>query len=322
MDATLCTHFIFAFAGLKEDNQIKLMDPKDRFVIKDFVNLKRNNSQAKVLISIGGWKDSVDGFTYSNMVSSPENRIVFIESAVRLISKFSLDGLDLDWEYPTQRGGRPQDKINFLILCQEIKSVFISKGWELTAAVGAGLEPCYDIPRLSTILNAMHLMTYDYCGLYERKTKHNTPFDEVEKTVKDWIGLGADPLKLVLGLALYGHSYSIENEYDNGLGAPVSSFGKPGKFTKENGSLGYNEICLKIKDEGWIVKDDINGPYAFKENQWVGFDNEKSIKKKASLVNKYNLGGGMVWSIETDDFRGSCHGNKFPLLKAIKHVVW
>ena len=30
-----------------------------------------------------------------------------------------------------------------------------------------------------------------------------------------------------------------------------------------------------------------------------------------------NLGGAMVWSIETDDFHGNCHGTPFILIKTI-----
>ena len=29
----------------------------------------------------------------------------------------------------------------------------------------------------------------------------------------------------------------------------------------------------------------------------------------------------MVWSIDTDDFSGSCHGPKFPILKAINKAL-
>jgi len=33
------------------------------------------------------------------------------------------------------------------------------------------------------------------------------------------------------------------------------------------------------------------------------------------------LGGGMVWSLETDDFQGHCHGERFPIIKTIYRTL-
>ena len=42
---------------------------------------------------------------------------MFIKSALRFLRQYNFDGLDLDWEYPTQRaGGRPQDRQNYATL--------------------------------------------------------------------------------------------------------------------------------------------------------------------------------------------------------------
>lgn len=46
----------------------------------------------------------------------------------------------------------------------------------------------------------------------------------------------------------------------------------------------------------------------------------RSIKEKAEFIKRLDLGGAMIWSIETDDFRGIC-GAKYPLLKTINHVL-
>ena len=40
-------------------------------------------------------------------------------------------------------------------------------------------------------------------------------------------------------------------------------------------------------------------------DKWVSYDNEKSVMMKADLAWNKNLGGVMVWSIETDDFNGN-----------------
>ena len=46
----------------------------------------------------------------------------------------------------------------------------------------------------------------------------------------------------------------------------------------------------------------------------------RSIKEKSQYLKKMKLGGAMVWSVETDDFRGKC-GEKYPLLKTINAVL-
>ena len=44
------------------------------------------------------------------MSEVPERRKKFIRTSTDLVLKHGFDGLDVDWEYPTQRGGKPQDK--------------------------------------------------------------------------------------------------------------------------------------------------------------------------------------------------------------------
>jgi chitinase len=38
-------------------------------------------------------------------------------------------------------------------------------------------------------------------------------------------------------------------------------------------------------------------------------------------VNENDLGGIMFWSIDNDDFRGSCHSRAYPLIEAGKEAL-
>ena len=50
-------------------------------------------------------------------------------------------------------------------------------------------------------------------------------------------------------------------------------------------------------------------------DQWLSYDNERSIRVKTEYAWDEGLAGVMTWSIDTDDFRGDCNGPKFPLLR-------
>jgi chitinase len=71
------------------------------------------------------------------------------------------------------------------------------------------------------------------------------------------------------------------------------------------GFLAYYEICAKIRSGGWtVVTDPENrmGPYAYKADQWVGFDDIAMIRRKSEFVMANGFGGGMIWALDLDDF--------------------
>lgn len=63
------------------------------------------------------------------------------------------------------------------------------------------------------------------------------------------------------------------------------------------------------------------GPYARKGTQWVSYDDPEMIRKKSQLVRALDLGGGMVWALDLDDFRNRCGDGVHPLLRQIHDVL-
>jgi len=181
IDASLCTHLIYSFAGLDaETDSIKPLDPwmdlEEGYGLQGYrkaTDLKYAYNHLKVTIAIGGWNEGSK--KYSEMAADPERRKRFVESVIAFCQEHNFDGLDLDWEYPGKRGGSPDDKANFIELIKDLKRAFRPKGLLLTAAIGAAaptIDVAYDIPQMYKYLDYIHVMCYDYHGKWDRKTGH------------------------------------------------------------------------------------------------------------------------------------------------------
>ena len=187
--------------------------------------------------------------------------------------------------------------------------------FQLTAAISAA--PAYireglDIPVMAANMDAIHIMSYDYHGSWESIADHHAALYprswdadlNADSSVNTLIELGAPASKLVLGIPTYGRSWTVSG---SNMAPPVpgSGPGAKGPITADPGYLGYNEICFKVKNEGWSLVDDDNGPYAYSGNQWVGYDTLKSAGIKSEYIKAKGLGGAMFWDLATDDFNVS-----------------
>ena len=85
---------------------------------------------------------------------------------------------------------------------------------------------------------------------------------------------------------------------------------------------GYLFILFTTIYPVFLIQDDkVVAPYAVKDNNWIGFDDEKSIKIKSEYIKREGFAGGMIWSIDTDDFHGFCTGTKFGLISIVAEVL-
>ncbi|XP_050684212.1 mucin-5AC [Leptidea sinapis] len=220
------------------------------------------------------------------------------------------------------------------------------------------IEKGFDVETLNKYLDWMNLLTYDYHSAFEPAVNHHAPLYPLEEpneysvdnelnidyTIKFYLENGADPDKLVLGIPTYGRSYTLFNPDAVEIGSPADGPGEQGDATREKGYLAFYEICEALKskskkrevseenseedeeeeeDEEWTVmfpNKNAMGPVAYKGNQWVGYDDIDIVKKKGEYVAERGLGGIMFWSIDNDDFRGSCYGKPYPLIEAAKEA--
>lgn len=127
-----------------------------------------------------------------------------------------------------------------------------------------------------------------------------------------------------MGMPMYGQSFSLADNSENGLNAPTYGGGEAGEETRARGFLAYYEICSNIKNKSWKVVRDRKGrigPYAYLRDQWVSFDDIGMIRHKSEYIKAMGLGGGMIWALDLDDFKNLCGCEEYPLLRTINRVL-
>lgn len=127
-----------------------------------------------------------------------------------------------------------------------------------------------------------------------------------------------------MGMPMYGQSFSLAENKENGLNSPTYGGGEAGEATRARGFLSYYEICTNIQKKGWKVVRDPKGrmgPYAYNRDQWVSFDDISMIHHKSEYIKAMGLGGGMIWALDLDDFKNICGCEEYPLLRTINRVL-
>jgi chitinase len=96
---------------------------------------------------------------------------------------------------------------------------------------------------------------------------------------------GAPKEKLMIGMPTYGRSFTLVDSTKFDIGAPATSGGSSGKYTAEAGFMSYYEVCDFLHEDNttlvWDNEQQV--PFAYRDDQWVGFDDERSLKTKVRI---------------------------------------
>ncbi len=290
-DPDRVTHINYAFGHVSDSFDGVRIDNEDR--LRSITALRNDASSLKVLLSVGGWGSG----RFSEMAADDAFRKSFAKDCARVVKEFGLDGIDIDWEYPTSSAAgisaSPEDKDNFTLLMRDIREAI---GTEKALTLATVCSAQYiDFPSIMPYVDFVNIMSYDMGWA----PKHNAPLYRsdaqgnispivgghcADEAVKAHLAAGVPAGKLVMGMPLYGRG----NEETYG------------------GGVDYNELKGPMEGHSEIWDDIAKVPYYADQDGTLhlGFENVRSITEKCRYIMDNGLLGGMYWDYAGDNEAG------------------
>ena len=284
-DPKLVTH-IFSSQGQIAPSHDAL-SIKDTLALRQLQQLKKENRDLKIVLSIGGYH--VDG--WSDMTYSDSLRRSFVKSCRAAIDKYDLDGIDLDWEFPTTTAGglkaRPEDDKNYTKLAKELRESIGSDKIITFYSNNSGKWIDFDgmLPYVDYVMVSGYNLgcppKSHQSNLYPSAVCGNW---SISKSIDRHIELGVPPAKIMLGIPFYA------------------------RFTPDEKNLSYADRPDFDKyfpdvTEKWDAQAKV--PYAVNGNgeMTAAYDNPRSIKEKARYIKSKGLAGAFYWHYSSDDLK-------------------
>lgn len=312
-DPMLMTHINYAFAELYVKDGVykgfKLQGSEDRF--RQVVALKKKNPNLKISLSFSHTvtnDDNAQGGGFSALAKSDEYRKAFAKDCRDFCSKWGIDGIDIDWEFPglswSGHACDPSvDVENHVLLMKQLRETLGTRylltyaGYVKNVIETDEGRKYIDIAAVDPYVDFVNVMTYDMDAAphHQSALRDKSAYVDCERAIKAYTDAGVAASKLVLGIPFYGRI----------------------SFDKSPGAIDYNKIILLDKNDYKIDNWDSNAnvPYVtYKGSYYCGYDNEKSIAIKGDWIRSLGMKGMMYWDYNADD-------NQHTLCKAVWQAV-
>lgn len=267
-------HVTKSFDGVRVDNQQRL---------HSITALKKQYPHLKVMLSVGGWASG----NFSEMVADKHLRRSFAKDCKRVMKEYNLDGIDIDWEYPTSRAAgisaSPDDTDNYTLMMRDLRRVLPRKALLTLASVSSA--KFIDFPAILKYIDFVNIMSYDMGGAPKHHSAlYSSPNTNMsaDDAVKAHIKAGIPPSMLVLGMAFYGRG-------DGKNGFPAS--------------MNYNRMPRQSEKYAERWDEQAQAPYLVNKSGRLvfGFENPRSLAAKCRYVQQKGMKGAMYWEYSGDD---------------------
>jgi len=278
------------------DSEGNLVIPDD-YLYPELVQTAHANG-VKMILMVGGW-GNCDGFP--GMAATAPTRRRFIDQVAEFCRAQGYDGVDIDWEFPSNE----EDRQNCSSLIKELSSELhgMTSPRILTMAVSSGdyYGQWIDFEDLAASLDYIGFMTYDFHGSWSDHSGHNSPLytcdndpdGSVDQTFNYALERQVPLTKILLGIPFYGRSFDSPS---------------PGQSFQTTNDYSFTE-AMELWNQGWGYHWDDCAKVPFLTNpagtEILSFDDPFSVYWKCGYVTYKQAAGVIIWELSQDNFRGT-----------------
>ena len=338
------THVVYAFLHVcgpgqlpedapkcagKGDDQLATSAIDDTFN-DAFARLKARAPHVRVLASVGGWGGS-DPFFHIADAAAP--RAAFAKSAAGFLRTHpAFDGIDIDWEHPTNNGaangvqlGSPADGQGSADLMAALRSALDTLAAEngrkylVTSAISTNraLVAKVNYRDAAKSLDDVFMMTYDFYGSWTPGTGNHAALrasgadadDGLDVAVKTMTAAGVPAGKLVAGVAMYGRGFA--GVARPAAGAGFSGAPHAGTWPAPEGASDYRELAARYIDRNGRGLHGYQAIFDARTQSWnlynarsrlfMGYDDPRTVLAKGAFVRAAGLAGVFAWELSQDN---------------------
>ena len=295
-----------------------------------FARLKARAPHVKVVASVGGWGGSDPLFHIANDAAA---RAAFAKSAADFLrSHPAFDGIDIDWEHPTNNGaangvqlGSPADGQGYVELAKSLRAALDTltaengRKYIATAAINTdrALVAKVDYKDVAKSLDYIFMMTYDFYGSWTKTAgNHAAPRasgadagDGLDASVKTMIDAGVPAGKLVAGVGMYGRGFT--GVARPGAGKGFSGSTHTGSYPAPEGASDYRELAARYLDRSGRGRHGYEAIYDPQTQAWnlynarnalfMGYDDPRAVITKGLFARQAGLAGVFAWELSQDN---------------------
>ncbi|XP_006831064.1 PREDICTED: di-N-acetylchitobiase [Chrysochloris asiatica] len=251
-------------------------------------------------------------------IIDPTFRASWIAEKLNLAKNQHMDGINIDIEQEVNCSSPEYDALTALV--KETTDAFHREieGSQVTFDVAWSPKHidrrCYNYSGIADACDFVFVMSYDEQSQVwsECIAAANAPYNQTLTGYDDYIKIGINPKKLVMGIPWYGYDYTCLKLSEDDVctitkvpfrGAPCSdAVGRQVPY-----KVIMKQVNSSISGSQWN-KDQQAPYYSYKDSSGrfhqVWYDNPKSISLKAAYVQNHGLRGIGMWNANCLDYSG------------------